>query len=77
MANNAGYSDVVSRLFRLLGYEFNRRLADIGVARAWPIDPPPPLSCRTTLLVTASTSPDRRQPGRHLANHPLARYLGR
>src|SRR5258708_10985058 len=33
------YSDVVFGLFRLLGYRFCPRLADIGGTRFWRIDP--------------------------------------
>jgi TnpA family transposase len=33
------YSDVVFGLFRLLGYRFSPRLADIGGSRFWRIDP--------------------------------------
>jgi TnpA family transposase len=38
MADTAGSSDVVFGLFRLLGYQFSPRLADIGEARFWRID---------------------------------------
>ena len=34
----AGYSDQVFGLFRLLGYQFSPRLADIGAARFWRTD---------------------------------------
>jgi TnpA family transposase len=33
------YSDVVFGLFRLLGYQFCPRMADMGGARLWRIDP--------------------------------------
>ena len=39
MADTAGASDVVFGLFWLLGYQFSPRLADIGGARFWRIDP--------------------------------------
>ena len=39
MTDTAGYSDVVFGLFWLLGYQFSPRLADIGDARFWRIDP--------------------------------------
>jgi len=39
MADTAGSSDVVFGLFWLLGYQFSPRLADIGEARFWRIDP--------------------------------------
>ena len=35
MTDTAGYSDQVFGLFRLLGYQFSPRLADIGSARFW------------------------------------------
>ena len=35
MTDTAGYSDQVFGLFRLLGYQFSPRLADIGAARFW------------------------------------------
>ncbi len=38
MTDTAGYSDQVFGLFRLLGYQFSPRLADIGGARFWRID---------------------------------------
>jgi len=37
MTDTAGYSDQVFGLFRLLGYQFSPRLADIGSARFWRI----------------------------------------
>ncbi len=39
MADTAGVSEVVFGLFWLLGYQFSPRLADIGNARFWRIDP--------------------------------------
>jgi TnpA family transposase len=39
MANTAGVSDVVFGLFWMLGYQFSPRLADIGEARFWRLDP--------------------------------------
>ena len=39
MTDNGAYSDVVFGLFRLLGYGFSPRLADIGGTRFWRIDP--------------------------------------
>ena len=38
MTDTAAYSDVVFGLFRLLGYQFSPRLADLGGARFWRID---------------------------------------
>lgn len=38
MTDTGAYSDVVFGLFRLLGYRFSPRLADIGDARFWRID---------------------------------------
>ncbi|MDD1617099.1 MAG: Tn3 family transposase [Methylococcaceae bacterium] len=38
MTDNGAYSDVVFGLFRLLGYRFSPRLADIGGTRFWRID---------------------------------------
>jgi len=37
MTDTAGYSDQVFGLFRLLGYQFSPRLADIGATRFWRI----------------------------------------
>jgi len=37
MTDTAGYFDQVFGLFRLLGYQFSPRLADIGSARFWRI----------------------------------------
>jgi len=37
MTDTAGYSDQVFGLFRLLGYQFSPRLADIGASRFWRI----------------------------------------
>lgn len=39
MTDTHGYSDIVFALFWLLGYRFSPRLADIGDARFWRIDP--------------------------------------
>jgi TnpA family transposase len=39
MTDTGAYSDVVYGLFRLLGYRFRPRLADIGGTRFWRIDP--------------------------------------
>ena len=39
MTDTGAYSDVVFGLFRLLGYRFSPRLADVGGARFWRIDP--------------------------------------
>jgi TnpA family transposase len=38
MTDTGAYSDVVFGLFRLLGYRFSPRLADIGGARFWRLD---------------------------------------
>lgn len=39
MTDTASYSDVIFGLFHLLGYQFSPRLADVGEARFWRIDP--------------------------------------
>ena len=39
MTDTGAYSDVVFGLFRLLGYRFSPRLAEIGGTRFWRIDP--------------------------------------
>ena len=39
MADTAGVSDVVFGLFWLLGYQFSPRLADLGEAQFWRLDP--------------------------------------
>ena len=39
MTDTGAYSDVVFGLFRLLGHRFSPRLADLGDARFWRIDP--------------------------------------
>lgn len=39
MADTASYADWVFGLFFLLGYQFSPRLADLGKARFWRIDP--------------------------------------
>jgi len=39
MTDNAGYTDQVFGLFRLLGYQFSPRLADLGDARFWRTKP--------------------------------------
>lgn len=38
ITDTGGYSDIVFGLFRLLGYRFSPRLADLGDARFWRID---------------------------------------
>jgi TnpA family transposase len=39
MTDTGAYSDVVFGLFRLAGYRFSPRIADVGGARFWRIDP--------------------------------------
>lgn len=39
MTDTAGYNDIVFGLFWLLGYQFSPRLADVGEARFWRLDP--------------------------------------
>lgn len=39
MTDTGSYSDVVFGLFRLLGYRFSPRLADLGGQRLWRVDP--------------------------------------
>jgi TnpA family transposase len=39
MTDTAGYSDIIFALFWLLGYQFSPRLADLGEARFWRLDP--------------------------------------
>jgi TnpA family transposase len=39
MTDSAGYSDIVFGLFWLLGFQFSPRLAELGDARFWRIDP--------------------------------------
>jgi len=39
MTDTAGYTDQVFGLFRLLGYQFSPRLADLGDARFWRTNP--------------------------------------
>jgi TnpA family transposase len=39
ITDTAGYSDIVFGLFWLLGYQFSPRLADLGDARFWRLDP--------------------------------------
>jgi TnpA family transposase len=39
MTDTAGYSDIIFGLFGFLGYQFSPRLADIGEARFWRLDP--------------------------------------
>jgi hypothetical protein len=48
MTDTGAYSDVVFGLFRLLGYRFSPRLADIGGTRFWRIDPRPITANLTT-----------------------------
>ena len=45
MTDTGAYSDVVFGLFRLLGYRFSPRLADVGGTRFWRIDPKETTSC--------------------------------
>lgn len=39
MTDTGAYSDIVFGLFRLLGYRFSPRIADVGGTRFWRIDP--------------------------------------
>ncbi len=58
MTDTGAYTDVVFGLFRLLGYRFSPRIADIGGTRFWRIDP------------SADYGPLSRK-GRHKINLPL------
>ena len=50
MTDTGAYSDVVFGLFRLLGYQFCPRMADMGGARLWRIDPTADYGVHTTFL---------------------------
>jgi TnpA family transposase len=39
MSDTAGYTDTIFGIFHLLGYQFSPRIADVGGARFWRIDP--------------------------------------
>ena len=39
MTDTGAYTDVIFGIFWLLGYQFSPRLADIGGARFWRVDP--------------------------------------
>jgi TnpA family transposase len=39
MSDTAGYTDTIFGIFHLLGYQFSPRIADVGGARFWHIDP--------------------------------------
>jgi TnpA family transposase len=39
MTDTGAYSDIVFGVFRLLGYRFSPRLADVGGTRLWRVDP--------------------------------------
>ena len=39
MTDTGAYTDVIFGIFWLLGYQFSPRIADIGGARFWRIDP--------------------------------------
>src|SRR5260370_16943168 len=45
MADTGAYTDVVFGLFWLLGYRFSPRIADIGGARYWRMDPSADYGC--------------------------------
>jgi TnpA family transposase len=42
ITDTAGYSDLIFGLFWLLGFQFSPRLADLGDARLWRLDPRAP-----------------------------------
>jgi len=39
ITDTAGYSDLIFGLFWLLGFKFSPRIADLGDARLWRLDP--------------------------------------
>ena len=39
MSDTAGYTDAIFGVFHLLGYQFSPRIADVGGARFWRVDP--------------------------------------
>ena len=39
MSDTAGYTDAIFGIFHLLGYQFSPRIADVGGARFWRVDP--------------------------------------
>ena len=39
MTDTAGYTDAIFGVFHLLGYQFSPRIADVGGARFWRVDP--------------------------------------
>src|SRR3712207_5106657 len=39
MTDTGAYTDIMFGIFHLLGYQFSPRLADIGGARSWRVDP--------------------------------------
>jgi len=45
MTDAGAYTDVVFGLFRLLGYRFSPRIADIGGSRYWRVDPSADYGC--------------------------------
>ena len=72
MTDTGAYSDVVFGLFRLLGYRFSPRLADIGGTRFWRID------SRADYFNRVARSPRPNHPtvGRYVADGRLVK-LGR
>ncbi len=61
MTDTAGYSDQVFGLFRLLGYQFSPRLADIGAAGSGaPIRPP--TTARSTASPATTSTPTSSSP---------------
>lgn len=58
MTDTGAYSDVVFGLFRLLGYRFSPRLADIGGTRFWRVDPQADYG-RLNALARQRVNPDR------------------
>jgi TnpA family transposase len=53
--DTASYSDQVFGLFRLLGYQFSPRLADLADQRFWRVDPAADYGRLNAVAATAST----------------------
>ncbi len=72
MTDTAGYSDQVFGLFRLLGYQFSPRLADIGSARFWRITRNADYGPLGGLAATTSTPTSSPRTGTTCSGSPAA-----
>ena len=77
MSDTAGYSDLVFGLFRLLGYQFSPRVADLGDSRLWRIDAAGNYGPLNRIARNRSTSVSSLRSGKTFCGRSAPSCLGR